>query len=145
MHTIEIPVRYAETDMMGIVYHSNYLVYLELARTELIQSLGLNYKEMEDAGYVSPVTNVNLDYKRSLTYGDTAVVTVWIDHYDGLRTIYGYTVKHPDGKLAVSAKTTHVVVKKENFRPIRLPKVFPNWHDIYEKMSETDATLLTEA
>ncbi|WP_214850438.1 thioesterase family protein [Exiguobacterium sp. s193] len=143
MHTIEIPVRYAETDMMGIVYHSNYLVYLEIARTELIKSLGLDYKEMEEEGYVSPVTNVNLDYKRSLTYGDTATVTVWIDHYDGLRTIYGYEVKNADGQLAVAAKTTHVVVKKENFRPIRLPKVFPNWHAIYEQMSAEDARLVS--
>lgn len=143
MHTIEIPVRYAETDMMGIVYHSNYLVYLEIARTELIKSLGLDYKEMEEAGYVSPVTNVNLDYKRSLTYGDTATVSVWINHYDGLRTIYGYEVKNADGQLAVAAKTTHVVVKKENFRPIRLPKVFPNWHAIYEQMSAEDARLVS--
>ena len=143
MYTIEIPVRYAETDMMGIVYHSNYLVYLEIARTEMIKSLGLDYKEMEEEGYVSPVTNVNLDYKRSLTYGDVAHVSVWIDHYDGLRTIYGYEVKNADGQLAVSAKTTHVVVKKENFRPIRLPKVFPNWHAIYEQMRADDAVLIS--
>ena len=143
MYTIEIPVRYAETDMMGIVYHSNYLVYFEIARTELIKSLGLDYKEMEEAGYVSPVTNVNLDYKRSLTYGDVAQVSVWVDHYDGLRTIYGYEVKNADGQLAVAGKTSHVVVKKENFRPIRLPKVFPNWHSIYEQMRTEDAALIS--
>ncbi len=69
MHTIQIPVRYQETDMMGIVYHANYLVYLEIARTELLRELGVEYKDMEQAGFVSPVTNVSVDYKKSVTFG----------------------------------------------------------------------------
>lgn len=136
---IEVPVRYAETDMMGVVYHANYLIYLEMARTSMIKSIGLDYKEMEDAGYVSPVTNANVDYKRSLTYGDTAFVSVWVKYYDGLRTIYAYEVTNAEGKVAASAETTHVVVKKENFRPIRLPKVFPEWHSIYERLNQETA------
>jgi len=124
--------------MMGVVYHANYLIYLEMARTSMIKSIGLDYKEMEDAGYVSPVTNANVDYKRSLTYGDTASVSVWVKHYDGLRTIYAYEVANAEGKVAARAETTHVVVKKENFRPIRLPKVFPEWHTIYEGLKQEE-------
>lgn len=51
----EIEVRYAETDGMGVVYHANYLVYLEVARTDFLNKLGFPYADIEKAGYLSPV------------------------------------------------------------------------------------------
>ncbi|UTT44283.1 acyl-CoA thioesterase [Exiguobacterium aurantiacum] len=134
MHTIQIPVRYQETDMMGIVYHANYLVYLEMARTELLRQLGVEYKDMEEAGFVSPVTNVSVDYKKSVTYGDTVHVRVWVDSYSKVRTVYGYELTDQDGHLVGSAKTTHVVVKRGDFKPIRLDREFPEWHDMYMRV-----------
>ncbi|EMV4629748.1 hypothetical protein AAC545_002271, partial [Listeria monocytogenes] len=50
-----IEVRYAETDQMGVVYHNNYLVWMEIGRTRLIEKLGFRYFDMEEAGYLSPV------------------------------------------------------------------------------------------
>ncbi|ACQ69320.1 acyl-CoA thioesterase [Exiguobacterium profundum] len=131
MHTVQIPVRYQETDMMGIVYHANYLVYLEIARTELLRQLGVEYKDMEEAGFVSPVTNVSMDYKRSVTYGDTVHVRVWVDQYSKIRTIYGYELTNQHGELVGTATTTHVVVKRGDFKPIRLDREFPKWHEMY--------------
>ena len=69
-----IRVRYAETDRMGIVYHANYLVWFEIARSEFLEKLGFPYEEMEKAGYMSPVADVQLSYGMPLTYGDTAIV-----------------------------------------------------------------------
>lgn len=131
MHTVEIPVRYQETDMMGIVYHANYIVYLEIARTELLRKLGVEYKEMEDAGFVSPVTNVSMDYKKSVTYGDTVHVRVWVDQYSKIRTTYGYELTDQRGNLVGTAKTTHVVVRRGDFKPIRLDRELPEWHEMY--------------
>lgn len=131
MYTIQIPVRYQETDMMGIVYHANYLVYLEIARTELLRHLGVEYKDMEEAGFVSPVTNVSMDYKRSVTFGDVVHVRVWVEQYSRIRTIYGYELTDQNGHLVGTATTTHVVVKRGDFKPVRLDREFPAWHEMY--------------
>ncbi|HLQ74349.1 MAG TPA: thioesterase family protein [Bacillota bacterium] len=129
----DIDVRYQETDQMGVVYHANYLVWFEIGRTKFIQSIGLNYKDMEDAGYVSPVTHADVHYKLPIRYGDDVIVRTWIDYYDGMRTIYGYEIIGADEKVAVTGTTTHVIVDKQTFRPKSLRREFPDWHEIYDK------------
>lgn len=127
----EIKVRYQETDQMGVVYHANYLVWFEVGRTDFIDELGLSYAKMEEAGVVSPVTHVEIDYKQPIHYGKNAYVETWLDHYDGLRTRYAYQVTNHKGEVAVTGTTDHVVVKKENFRPISIRRKFPDWHERY--------------
>jgi acyl-CoA thioester hydrolase len=130
--TKEIEVRYAETDQMGVVYHANYLVWMEVGRTTLIQDLGFNYAEMEKDGVISPVLDIQISYKKPLRYGEKATVKTWIDEYDGLRVSYGYEILTMDGELAVTAVSKHVCVKKENFRPVIIRKLYPDWHYAYE-------------
>ena len=74
-----ITIRYAETDMMGIVYHANYLLYFEDARTRFLEAIGFPYDHIEQAGYLSPVTHFECDYGAPLRYGDTAVVRTRVD------------------------------------------------------------------
>lgn len=129
----KVNVRYAETDMMGVVYHANYLIWMEIGRTELVKNLGFSYKEMEDEGYVSPVTDIQVSYKRGARYGDEVTVITKIVHYDGLRTHYGVEMFNQNSELLCTARVEVIVVKKENFRPISLRKVFPHWHEVYER------------
>jgi acyl-CoA thioester hydrolase len=136
--TREVEVRYAETDQMGVVYHANYLVWMELGRTKLIQDLGFNYAEMEKDGIISPVLDIQISYKKPLRYGEIAKVHTWIDEYDGLRVSYGYEIFTSDEQLAVTAISKHVCVKKENFRPISVRKLYPDWHDAYEKAKKAE-------
>jgi acyl-CoA thioester hydrolase len=131
--TKEIEVRYAETDQMGVVYHANYLVWMEVGRTTLVQDLGFNYAEMERDGIISPVMDIQISYKKPLRYGEKAIVNTWIDEYDGLRVSYGYEIFTMDGEIAVTAVSKHVCVKKENFRPVIIRKLYPDWHNAYEK------------
>ncbi|KAB2329744.1 acyl-CoA thioesterase [Cytobacillus depressus] len=131
--TKEIEVRYAETDQMGVVYHANYLVWMEVGRTQLIKDLGFNYAEMEKDGIISPVLDIQVSYKKPLRYGEKAIVKTWIEEYDGLRICYGYDIYTEEGELAVSGLSKHVCVKKESFRPISVKKYYPNWHEAYEK------------
>ncbi|MFZ0473952.1 MAG: thioesterase family protein [Halobacillus sp.] len=133
MKVVETPiqVRYQETDMMGVVYHANYLVWFEIGRTAFIEELGFKYSEIENQGVVSPVIDANISFKHPVRYGDEAVVKTWVDEYDGLRVTYGYEVVHGDGRLAVSGQTKHVIVKKENFRPVSIRRSFPEWHEAY--------------
>ncbi|MCM3453793.1 acyl-CoA thioesterase [Heyndrickxia oleronia] len=129
----DIQVRYAETDQMGVVYHANYLVWLELGRTKLIEDLGFKYADMENEGVLSPVVDIEISYKKPVRYGEVAKVKTWIEEYDGIRVVYGYEVLTEGGELSVIAKSKHVCVKKETFRPISIRKRFPDWHEAYEK------------
>ncbi|MED4531346.1 thioesterase family protein [Metabacillus fastidiosus] len=129
----EIEVRYAETDQMGVVYHANYLIWMEVGRTGLIKDLGFSYAEMEKEGIISPVVDLSISYKKPLHYGETATIHTWIEEYNGIRTRYGYEIYNPDGELSVQAESLHVCVKKETFKPIQIKKFFPDWHETYEK------------
>ncbi|MGN1400618.1 MAG: acyl-CoA thioesterase [Bacillus sp. (in: firmicutes)] len=129
----EIEVRYAETDQMGVVYHANYLVWMEVGRTQLVKDLGFNYAEMEKEGVVSPVVEVNVKYKKPLTYGEKAIIHTWIEEYSPVKTKYGYKVFKEGGELAVEAESLHTCVKKDTFRPISLKRTFPEWHEAYER------------
>lgn len=131
--TTEVTVRYAETDQMGVVYHANYLVWMELGRTALVESLGFNYAAMEEDGVVSPILEVNVKYKKAMRYGDTATVKTWIEKYDGLRVIYGYEILNGSGEVCITASTTNICVKKDSFRPVSLKRVYPEWHQAYDQ------------
>ncbi|MBA9029114.1 MULTISPECIES: acyl-CoA thioesterase [Bacillaceae] len=134
----KIEVRYAETDQMGIVYHANYVIWLEIGRTQLIKDLGFNYAEMEADGILSPVIDIQVSYKKPLRYGEIAIVKTWIESYDGLRVVYGYEILTENAELAVSASSAHVCVKKESFRPISIKRLLPDWHVVYEANKKKD-------
>ncbi|MEI5907908.1 thioesterase family protein [Bacillus spongiae] len=138
MHISEttIKVRYAETDQMGVVYHANYLVWMELGRTKHIEDIGFQYAEMENEGILCPVVDLQISYKKPFRYGDTATVKTWIEEYNGVRLTYGYEMYSEDGELAVSGSSEHICVKKDSFRPISLKKRFANWHEVYEKVKK---------
>ena len=129
--TREIEVRYAETDQMGVVYHANYLVWMELGRTQLIKELGFNYAEMEKDGIISPVLDIQASYKKPLRYGDTATIKTWVEEYDGIRSVYKYEIFNGEGELALTGSSKHVCVKKDSFRPISLKRSYPDWHAAY--------------
>lgn len=135
----EIEVRYAETDQMGVVYHTNYLVWMEIGRTRLIEELGFRYFDMEEAGFLSPVVDVHLAYGKPLRYGQTAIVKTSILSYDGLRVTYQYEIRYKDGgEIAITGETTHVCVRKDNFKPVALRREFPEWHKAYLQAMERE-------
>ena len=134
--TKEIEIRYAETDQMGVVYHANYIIWLELGRTQLIKDLGFSFTEIESKGYVSPVMNVNISYKAALRYGEAAYVKTWVKSQDKLRTVYSYEITHADGTVAATATTEHIIVKKENFRPVAFKKVDEAWYEKYLEIAQ---------
>jgi acyl-CoA thioester hydrolase len=137
---MEIQVRYAETDQMGVVYHANYIIWFELGRTRLIEELGFKYADMENYGYLSPVVDVQASYKKPVKYGEKAFVRTWVEEYNGIRTVYHYEILNEQRELCVEGSSTHVVVKKETFKPVSLKKVFPNWHLAYEQAKKQNNT-----
>ncbi|WP_082676314.1 acyl-CoA thioesterase [Shouchella shacheensis] len=129
-----IELHYADTDMMGVIYHANYLKFFEMGRTAFIKDVGYSYMEMEEAGYYAPVYDVQATYKKALRYGEEAKVETWISLNDGVKTVYSYNILNGEGDLCVTGYTTHIIVKKDTFRPVRFKKAFPEWYQTYEKL-----------
>lgn len=136
-----IEVRYAETDKMGIVYHANYLVWFEIARTKFLEQLGFPYANLEAQGFMSPVTSVELSYGTPLTYGDTALVRTRVTKLTPVKTQYSYEVyklgQTPgQDKPCCTGSTMHCLVDAETFKPVSQKRVAPELYAAYEQVLE---------
>lgn len=136
-----IQVRYAETDMMGIVYHANYLLYFEDARTAFLEAIGCPYKELEDAGLMSPVIHFECSYGTPLTYGDTAIVCTSVIESRATKTVYSYKVYKQGQNIGVdkpccTGTSTHCVVDSTSFKPQNIKKVAPKLYERYLEVVE---------
>lgn len=118
---IEVEVRYAETDQMGVVHHANYIIWFELARTSLCALSGHHYADIEKMGYLLMVTGVEASYRRSARYGDTVKVTCWNERLGSRGIRFAYEVSR-NGESLVKGATDHVWVEKANGRPCRTPQ-----------------------
>ncbi|MEM9160806.1 MAG: thioesterase family protein [Verrucomicrobiota bacterium] len=120
--TSELEVRYSETDMMGVVYHGNYLPWLEMGRTQLLKEQGIPYTELEAQGLFLPVIDVSVKYRRPAKYDDRIAVITTIAEKPFVKIILTYEVKRGEELLA-TASTTHAFVNSDG-QPVKAPKVF---------------------
>lgn len=118
----QITVRYAETDMMGIVYHANYLPWFEVARTALLREQGFPYRQLEADGYRIPVLEVAAKFLRPATYDDTLTVVARMREKPLLRIRIEYEVFRGEELLA-TGHSAHAFCDL-NGRPTRPPAAF---------------------
>jgi acyl-CoA thioester hydrolase len=120
--TSRLRVRYAETDKMGVVYYANYLVWFEVARADLLRSLGWSYREMELAGISLPVIEAHCEYLRPARYDDEIEVRAEGRLLSPVRMEFQYqVVKIQDQTIAASGKTVHAALDTAG-KPCRLPE-----------------------
>ena len=115
----EVVVRYAETDMMGVVYHGSYLPWFEVGRTTLLKELGLAYRQLEADGYRLPVLEVSAKYFRPALYDDTLTIVTTLREKPLLRIRLDYEVRRGDELLATGF-TVHAFIDRDG-RPVRPP------------------------
>lgn len=115
----QVTVRYAETDMMGVVYHGNYLPWFEVGRTNLLKELGLPYRRLEEEGFRLPVLEVSARYLRPAVYDDTVTILTRLLEKPLLRIRLEYEVKRGEELLA-TGHTVHAFIDREG-RPVRPP------------------------
>jgi acyl-CoA thioester hydrolase len=121
-HTTTLRVRYAETDQMGVVYHSNYLVWLEVGRTDLIRAHGIAYKDLERSGYGLAVAEVTIRYKAPARYDDEIHVITRVSEVRSRSLRLEYEVTRPsDGVVLATAYTALVSIDPETGKPVALP------------------------
>ncbi|MBS3914589.1 MAG: acyl-CoA thioesterase [Bacteroidetes bacterium] len=124
IHTIR--VRYVECDSMGFVHHSVYATYFEEARTEVMRKMGLNYKEIEDAGIIMPVKFMDFHFKKAAFYDELLHVKVVIHPLTGVRCKFGYETRNSKGDLLNTGTTELFFASKKDMKPMKLPLEFEN-------------------
>lgn len=119
---IQIRVRYGETDQMGVVYHGNYALYLEMGRIEWLRKLGISYKSMEENGIMLPVVSLNVNYKRPVGYDDLITVKTKLKNKPSAKIEFDYEITNESGVVLTTATTVLVFVDKHTKKPIKAPK-----------------------
>lgn len=125
------PVRYAETDQMGIVHHSVYAIWFECGRTEFIKSYGLPYDELERLGIMLPLINLSVNFKLPVRYGNTVIIRTSLKKATKARLIMYYEVMAEGDDKVRSSGTTEHAITGTNLKPVNLVKFDPV---IYERM-----------
>ena len=118
---INIRVRYAETDQMGFCYYGNYAQYFEVARAEMLRSLGVSYKMLEDQGILLPVTDFSIKYIKPAYYDQNLTIKTFMRILPNVRIAFDYETFNELGELLNEARTELVFLKKETMRPSRAP------------------------
>jgi acyl-CoA thioester hydrolase len=120
-HDARLRVRYAETDQMGVVYHANYLVWMEIGRVEYVRSLGLNYKDLEAEGFYLSVVGTTCRYLYPALYDQEIIVTTRLINTNPRVVEFGYEIRSADERrLLTEASSRHMWLSK-NWKPTRLP------------------------
>ena len=129
-----VNVRYAETDQMGIVHHSVYPIWFELARTDLSKKANFPYSKMEEQGIMMPLVELNIKYISPAYYDDNLTITATVSKLTPARIVFNYEVYRANlEKPICTGYTIHALTNKE-LKPINTKKLFPNIYSIFENM-----------
>ena len=120
-------VRYAETDAMGIVYHANYLIWFEMARTELFRNLGIPYTKFEGEGLALAVVEANLRYKAAAKYDYLLEIKAKVSGISSRKVVFDYQI-HANNELLCEGKTVHLFVNTEGKATSAVG--YPIWQEV---------------
>ena len=116
------PVRYYETDQMAVVHHSNYIRYFEIARDEMMVSLGFPIERCEkELGVLVPIVSVECHFRHPARMGDVLTATAEVDRVPLAKMLIRQTVRNQEGVLCAEGKVTLGFLDKESFTPVRCP------------------------
>ncbi|MCR5721828.1 MAG: acyl-CoA thioesterase [Lachnospiraceae bacterium] len=119
-------VQYYETDMMGIAHHSNYIRWMEEARSAFLREIGWGYERFEKEGIVSPVTALDCKYRRTTTYADDVFVRVFIADFNGIRLRVGYEMRNSADEVVFNGHSEHCFLDAAG-KIVRMTKAYPEF------------------
>lgn len=124
----EVKVRFSEVDSLRIVWHGHYIKYFEEGREAFGAKYGIGYLQILEQGLLTPIVNVNCDYKKPLVYGDTAVVeTTFIDN-DAAKIIFQFRITNKStGEIVATGSSTQVFLNRERELLLTPPPYFIEW------------------
>jgi len=119
-HITKLRVRYSDTDQMKYAYYGVYAKYLEIGRVELLRSIGISYKQIEELGFGLPVVNLKINYRKPAFYDDLLTIETTIKQINNVKLIFKYKIYNEQDELLNTAETTLVFVNLET-RKICIP------------------------
>jgi acyl-CoA thioester hydrolase len=121
IHRLPVRVRYPETDPMGRLHHSVFLVYFEMGRTEYMRQRGVTYRDMEAQGRFIPIVDLHVRYRAAARYDDELIVETWVESVRGARVFFGNRVvrSDPTGPTVIAEATVCGALVGADGHPIR--------------------------
>ncbi|GAB3931611.1 acyl-CoA thioesterase [Mucilaginibacter myungsuensis] len=123
-YTTKLRVRYGETDQMGYMYYGNYAEFFEVARVEMLRSVGMTYAGMEASGIMMPVLELKCRYLKPARYDEEISIKVIMDKLPGVKIHFRYELTNEQNELIHLAETLLVFVNMKTNRPCLSPKEF---------------------
>ena len=130
-------IKYYETDKMGVTHHSNYIRFMEEARTDFLINHGFDYAKLEEMGIISPVVSIECKYKATTTYPDIIDIFVSVEEVKAAKIRFKYIMKKEDGTVCIEAASEHCFITKDG-KIARLKKDFPEFFEAMQKLAETE-------
>ena len=134
--TTKILPRYAETDQMGIIHHSVYAIWYEEARTIFFNEIGIKYDEIEKMGIMTPLIELNCEYKKPAYYNQEVEIRTKIIKLTPVKFIIEYDIFNKENQLINIGKTTLAWADSKSFKIIYLQKKYPEIYKSIEKIVE---------
>ncbi len=119
--SVDVRVRYGETDQMGVVYHGNYATFFEIARTEWLRNLGVTYKELEDNGIILPVISLSFNFIKSAKYDDVLTISVFLKKTPFVKIEFDYEIINQHRERISTGNSVLAFVDKKKNKPIKCP------------------------
>jgi acyl-CoA thioester hydrolase len=117
-----VRVNYSETDQMGVVYHARYLVWLDVARTELLRREGMSYRELEASGLRLAVSELSIRFRQPARYDDPIRIRCWVREAASRKVDFGYAVEHADDARLLATANTSLLALDATMSLTRLPQ-----------------------
>jgi acyl-CoA thioester hydrolase len=124
----EIPVRFSEIDSMQIVWHGNYIKYMEEGREAFGKKYGIGYMDWKSMGFMVPLIKVSCDFRKPLQYGDTALVETRLVDTDAAKIIYSFRIlRASDRELMATGESVQVFLDMNKELQFTVPNFFHDW------------------
>lgn len=123
-HSTKLRVRYGETDQMGYMYYGNYAEFYEVGRVEMLRSLGMTYRSMEESGVMMPVLEMKCKYLKPARYDEEIGIRVIMDKMPGVKIHFRYELYNEQNDLINLGETLLVFVNMATNRPCMAPQYF---------------------
>ncbi|MCR4600965.1 MAG: acyl-CoA thioesterase [Clostridia bacterium] len=137
MYTYTRRAHYHETDKMGIIHHSNYVKWMEEARIEFMDHIGMSMVQLESHGISIPVSKISVDYRKPVYFDDVIQIILKVEKYSGVKAVLSYEfVREDTGETVTSAKSHHGFLK--DGRVVSLKKALPEMHGYMQAAAEED-------
>lgn len=127
--SISLPVRFSETDAMGIVWHGNYLKFFEDAREHFGEVYLMRYLDVYNQGYFTPIVKSEINHKASIYYGERALIHVTLEQHDSAKIIFRYEVVNEQSQQVAATGMTMQVFMNASDRTLELikPEFYEQW------------------